>query len=123
MRAPEFWDAHRGPMAGLVAGLLTPLGAAWDAAARLRRAVARPYRAPVPVICVGNLVVGGAGKTPVVLALANLLAARGIAVHIVSRGYGGSLAGPPRVDPARHNAEAVGDEALLRAARAPTWIA
>src|SRR5437667_8319037 len=104
MRAPEFWDARGGPMAQLVGGILAPLGAAWEAAGRVRRAVTRPYRAPVPVICVGNLVAGGAGKTPVVLALANLLAARGTAVHIVSRGYGGSLAGPLRVDPARHDA-------------------
>ncbi|HTZ36240.1 MAG TPA: tetraacyldisaccharide 4'-kinase, partial [Stellaceae bacterium] len=113
MRAPEFWDAPP----GLMAGLLAPLGAALDAAGRLRRAVARPYRAPVPVICVGNLVAGGSGKTPVVLSLAARLAARGAAVHIVMRGYGGRMAGPLRVDPAQHDAMAVGDEALLAAAR------
>src|SRR5437763_6150693 len=87
MRAPEFW--HAPP--GLAAGLLAPVGTAWDAAARLRRAVARPYRAPVPVLCVGNLVAGGSGKTPVVLSLAALFAERKIAVHIVTRGYGGSV--------------------------------
>src|SRR5437667_2737505 len=121
MRAPEFWDARGGPMAQLVGGILAPLGAAWDAASRLRRAVTRPYRAPVRVICVGNLVAGGSGKTPVVLSLAGILAERAAAVHVVSRGYGGSLAGPAQVDPAQHDAAMVGDEALLLAARAPCW--
>ena len=90
MRAPEFW--HEPP--GLAAGLLAPAGAAWDWAARLRRAASRPYRAPVPVLCVGNLVAGGSGKTPVALSLARLFTERGIAVHVVTRGYGGKLAGP-----------------------------
>ncbi len=119
MRAPEFW--HEPP--GLIAGLLAPFGAAFDAASRLRRAVARPYSAPVPVICVGNLVAGGSGKTPVVLSLAELLAARGTAAHVVTRGYGGRLAGPVRVDLSRHAALEVGDEPLLIAARAPCWVA
>ena len=110
-------------MAGLAAGLLAPLGAAWDAGSRLRRALARPYQAPVPVICVGNLVAGGSGKTPVVLALAGSIGASGVAVHIVTRGYGGRLGGPVRVDPARHDAAAVGDEALLIAAASPCWVA
>src|SRR5947208_1440012 len=56
MRAPEFWRARGGPMAGMIAGLLAPLGTAWDTAGRLHRALARPYRATVAVICVGNLV-------------------------------------------------------------------
>jgi tetraacyldisaccharide 4'-kinase len=119
MRAPEFW--HEPP--GLVAGLLAPLGMAFHAASRLRRAITRPHRAPVPVICVGNLVAGGSGKTAVVLSLAGLLAARGVAVHVVSRGYGGRLPGPVQVDPARHDAAQVGDEPLLIAARAPCWVA
>jgi len=123
MRAPEFWDARSGAIAGLVGGLLAPLGAAWDAAGRLRRAVARPYRAPVPVICVGNLVAGGSGKTPVVLALAASIGATGLAIQVVTRGYGGRLGGPVRVDPAEHDAEAVGDEALLIAPCAPCWVA
>jgi tetraacyldisaccharide 4'-kinase len=111
-----------GPKARIVAGLLSPLGAAWDAASRLRRAMARPYRAPIPVICIGNLVAGGAGKTPVVLALASMIRERHD-VHVVTRGYGGLLAGPVRVDPAAHDAAAVGDEALLIAACAPCWVA
>ena len=119
MRAPEFW--HEPP--GLIAGLLTPFGIAFDAASRLRRAVARAYRPPVPVICVGNLVAGGSGKTPVVLSLAGILARRRIAVHIVSRGYGGRLAGPVRVDERLHEAAEVGDEPLLLAAQAPCWVA
>jgi len=110
-------------MAGLAGGLLAPLGTAWDAASRVRRAMARPYRAPVPVICVGNLVAGGAGKTPVVLALAGKIAASDVAVHIVTRGYGGRLGGPLRVDPAKNDAATIGDEALLLAERAPCWVA
>jgi len=119
MRAPEFWDEAP----GLLAGLLAPVGAALDAAGRVRRCLVHPYRAPVPVICVGNLVVGGAGKTPVVLALIEQLRQAGVEPHVVMRGYGGRLAGPARVDPAAHDAGAVGDEALLAAARAPTWVA
>ena len=119
MRAPEFWDAPP----GLAAGLLAPLGSAWNAAARLRRAASRPGRAPLPVVCVGNLVAGGSGKTPVVLSLAALAAREGIATHVVTRGHGGRLAGPVRVDPAVHDAVAVGDEALMLAQVAPCWVA
>ena len=119
MRAPDFW---REPP-GLVASVLAPVGIAWDLAARLRRAVTHPYRAPVPVLCVGNLVAGGSGKTPVVLSLARWFTERGIAAHIVTRGYGGSSAGPLQVAPIRHDAAGVGDEALLLAKRAPCWVA
>jgi tetraacyldisaccharide 4'-kinase len=119
MRSPEFWSTRP----GLVAGLLSPVGAAWDAAGRLRRAVTRPYRAARPVVCVGNLVAGGSGKTPVVLSLAAALGDSGAVPHAVTRGYGGRLAGPVRVDPARHDAIAVGDEALLLARRLPCWVA
>ena len=119
MRAPDFWEEPP----GFAAALLAPIGLAWDAVSRVRRALARPYRAAVPVVCVGNLVVGGSGKTPVVLSLAALAAAHGIAVNVVTRGYGGRLSGPVRVDPGRHDAAAVGDEALLIATRAPCWVA
>jgi tetraacyldisaccharide 4'-kinase len=117
--APVFW----GEPPGLLASLLAPIGAAYDTAGRLRRTMSCSYRATVPVVCVGNLVAGGAGKTPVVAALATWLMQRGIPVHIVTRGYGGRLRGPVRVDPIGHDALAVGDEALLLATRAPCWVA
>jgi tetraacyldisaccharide 4'-kinase len=119
VRAPEFWQQKD----SLAARLLAPAGSVWQAAARLRRALTRPWRAPVPVVCVGNLVAGGAGKTPVAIAAAQWYAARGISVHLLSRGYGGRRAGPHRVDPALDTAADVGDEPLLLAARLPAWIA
>ncbi len=118
MRAPEFW--HRdGPLARLLAPLASLY--AWEAARRC--ATAAPYRAALPVICVGNIVAGGAGKTPVCIALAELLAGRGKQVHLLTRGYGGTEAGPRLVDLLRHDAARVGDEALLLATAAPTWVA
>lgn len=116
--APNFW-ARRGALSLLLA----PLGCLYDAAGAARRTWTRPYRAPVPVICIGNLVAGGTGKTPVVASLASRLIARGVAVHILSRGYGGTLPGPVQVDPARHAAAEVGDEPLMLAGGAPTWVA
>lgn len=118
MRAPEFWAHDRLP-----ARLLAPLGGAWALAGRARRRLARPARAGAPVICVGNLVVGGAGKTPVAMALAAQMIARGRRPHFLTRGYGGRQPGPLRVDPSHHDAAAVGDEALLLAEMAPTWCA
>jgi len=120
MRAPEFWHDDRGRLAPY---LLAPLSAVFAAAARLRARAARPWRAPVPVICVGNLTVGGAGKTPTVLTLARRLAASGLRVGCLSRGYGGTERGPVEVDPQHHGAREVGDEPLLLAEAAPTWIA
>ena len=121
MRAPGFWNRN-----GLVPMLLTPASWAWSTAARLRTATTTPERVSVPVICVGNLTAGGAGKTPTVLALLKMIAARAQGrpiAHALTRGYGGTLPGPVRVDPVRHTADEVGDEALLLARAAPTWVA
>jgi tetraacyldisaccharide 4'-kinase len=118
MRAPEFW---RHP--GGLAMALSPLAALWSAGAALRARTAHSWRAPVPVLCIGNLVAGGAGKTPLAIAVARHLSLRGRRPHILSRGYGGRLTGPARVDPTRHDAAAVGDEPLLLAAAAPCWVA
>jgi tetraacyldisaccharide 4'-kinase len=99
--------------------LLTPLSAITAAITAHR--IARPgWRAAVPVICCGNVTVGGAGKTTLALDLAHRLSARGIAVHILLRGYGGTARGTHRVAPT-DPAALVGDEALLLAELAPTW--
>lgn len=120
MQAPGFWSRPRAAPGG-AARLLAPLSAVWAAAARWR--IARPgIRPGVPVICVGNLTAGGAGKTPTVMALIARLAARGVGVAVVSRGHGGSLPGPVRVDPRVHLAAEVGDEPLMLAALAPVFI-
>jgi tetraacyldisaccharide 4'-kinase len=118
VRAPAFWS-HR----TLLSTLLVPLGAVFAAAGQLWRWATTPRDATVPVVCIGNLVAGGAGKTPVAIAVARHLIGRGVAVHFLSRGYGGTLAGPVRVVPGTHDAAAVGDEPLLLAGVAPCWIA
>ena len=133
LRPPAFWRyGVRSPWAVLLA----PLGAA--VAAVTARRIARPgWRAPVPVICCGNVTVGGAGKTTLALDLAARLLAQGVAVHVLLRGYGGAVAGGDRgiwrssddglprevhrVAPG-DPASLVGDEALLLAKIAPTWV-
>jgi tetraacyldisaccharide 4'-kinase len=121
MRAPGFW-ARPPERPGWRARVLAPLGALYAAATRARLARAG-WLPPVPVVCIGNLNAGGTGKTPTVIALAQRLAAEGRAVAVVSRGHGGRLAGPVRVDERRHTAAEVGDEPLLTAAFAPVWVA
>lgn len=101
--------------------LLSPAAALVGAVTQRR--VGRPgWRAPVPVLCCGNASVGGAGKTTVVLDLVQRLLRRGVAVHCLTRGYGGRVEGVLQVDPGRHSAALVGDEPLLLAAQAPTWV-
>jgi tetraacyldisaccharide 4'-kinase len=116
MREPRFWRDD-----GTLARLLAPVAAVYGAisGARMVRAGAR---ARVPVICVGNLTLGGAGKTPTAIAVAKLLLSEGARPIFLSRGYGGALAGPVRVTP-QHRAVDVGDEPLLHARVAPTIVA
>ncbi len=114
---PGFW-AHG---SSAVAGALLSPAAKIVTAVTARRVARRGWRAPVPVICCGNATVGGAGKTTLALDLAGRLKARGLTVHLLTRGYGGSARGLLRVDPAIHDAAQVGDESLLLAAVAPTW--
>jgi tetraacyldisaccharide 4'-kinase len=118
MREPGFWWRQ----AGLWSGLLTPLGLAYGAIAE-RRMAKRGTLAGVPVICVGNFTLGGAGKTPTAIMLAALLRDAGETSFFLTRGYGGSNTMPKRVDAHADPASLVGDEALLLAHVAPTIVA
>ena len=118
MREPAFW--WRKP--GLACGLLAPIAAVYGNIAAQRMAP-QGNRAGVPVLCVGNFTLGGAGKTPAALLLAKWLKETGETVFCLSRGYGGSLAGPKLVDAHGDAAALVGDEALLLARVAPTIVA
>jgi tetraacyldisaccharide 4'-kinase len=118
MREPAFW--YRPP--SLTSLLLMPLGVLYGLVAG-QRMRAKGFDAGIPVICVGNYHVGGAGKTPAVLALTKLLRDLGETPVVLSRGYGGRLRGPVMVDPARHQAEDVGDEPLMLAGTVPVVVA
>ncbi|MBS0386001.1 MAG: tetraacyldisaccharide 4'-kinase [Proteobacteria bacterium] len=121
MRPPEFWKADvRGrDSVVILRALLTPVSWAYAWAAAHRIKTTAPRHAPVPVICIGNFTVGGAGKTPVARAIRAKL---GETAHTLSRGYGGQLPGPLRVTPGM-SAQQVGDEPLLHASDGPAWIA
>ncbi len=116
MRDPAFWWAER----SVAATLLAPVGACCGAIAARRMAQAG-RNAPVPIVCVGNFTAGGAGKTPTAIALARLLLAAGHSPFFLSRGYGGRLAGPLRIE--HQHADEVGDEPLLLGRIAPTIVA
>ncbi len=117
MREPAFWW-RRGSIG---AAALAPLGGVYGAVAA-RRMARRGAAAGIPVLCAGNFTLGGAGKTPTAMLLARLLAEMGERVFCLSRGYGGSLAGPKLLADHDHAAE-VGDEPLMLARVAPTVVA
>ncbi|MGK9052408.1 tetraacyldisaccharide 4'-kinase [Neorhizobium petrolearium] len=116
--APPFWWTK----ADWRAWALSPFSFIYGRIAGRRMARARRAGVPLPVICVGNFTVGGAGKTPTALVLARAAKEKGLKPGFLSRGYGGSIDVTTVVDPAHHRAEAVGDEALLLAREALTVI-
>jgi tetraacyldisaccharide 4'-kinase len=117
MREPAFW--WRSP--SWMSRLLAPLGSLYGAISGYRM-LRKGHRSAGPVICVGNYSLGGAGKTPTVIALIKLLRSAGETPVVLSRGYGGRLAGPVRVDGEAHTAADVGDEPLLLASSAPVIV-
>jgi len=117
VRAPDFWQKG-----GVLGAALAPVGWCYGVCARVLYAAVHPVKAAVPVLCIGNLVMGGAGKTPVALSVGRRLIERGRRVNFLSRGYGGREAGPLRVFPETHAAADVGDEPLLLARVAPAWV-
>jgi len=116
---PRFWQEGKNDWRSFA---LIPFAKiyAWKTAKRLQNS--KNWKAPFPVISVGNIVVGGSGKTPVTMALADRFRRQGHTPHVVLRGYGGCLSGPVRVDANKHSFGDVGDEALLHATVTPTWV-
>ncbi|MBZ9934748.1 tetraacyldisaccharide 4'-kinase [Mesorhizobium sp. BR1-1-16] len=118
--APRFWWRRRGGVTSLA---LMPVAAIWSAVSGARMLRPPLVRAPLPVICVGNFVVGGAGKTPTALAIADIVKDLGFRPGFLTRGYGGRVTAAHLVDPARDDAALVGDEALLLADKGPVAVA
>ena len=117
MRAPDFWWKR-----GALAGLLAPLGALHGLSVALKARRAKPFDPGIPVICIGNLTAGGSGKTPIAIAIAQMLRAKGHRPFFLTRGYGGSERGPALATRG-HSAAVMGDEALLLTRAAPTIVA
>src|SRR5471032_314120 len=117
MRAPDFWQRR-----GAAAALLAPLGWLYGATVASKARSSKGFDPGLPVICVGNLTAGGSGKTPIAIAFAEMLRARGHRPYFLTRGYGGSERGPALATRG-HSAAVMGDEALLLARTAPTIVA
>ena len=117
MRTPKFW--YNEP--NIISSALLPLSKIYALSCSIRNKFINPSSATAPIICIGNLVAGGAGKTLVALSLANVLKDHSVA--FLTRGYGGSFVGPMKVNYEIHSFNQVGDEALLLSRTAPTWLA
>jgi tetraacyldisaccharide 4'-kinase len=117
LKNPQFWNHTFG-----ISQALRPISWLYQQASTWREARITPIKVEIPVICVGNIVMGGAGKTPTVMALVEILKSIGHVPHILSRGYGGYLRDTILVNPSEHSYLQVGDEPLLLAQIAPTWI-
>lgn len=125
MREPHFWtvtDKRSRASAPMIKLLMTPLSMLYRWAGRRRIARTKPVDAGLPVVCIGNLTLGGAGKTPVAAAVRAYFAAKGARTASLSRGYRGSIVGPTHVDAQVNTASEVGDEPLMLAAMGEAWI-
>ena len=123
IKTPSFW--YR-PQGSLLSALLSPLSVGYGVGRAVHCALKSPEKLDgVKIICIGNLNAGGSGKTPTAMALLSVMqeCKMARAPAFLLRGYGGTNEAPMRVDPARHNAEEVGEEALLLAAYGPVYVA
>ncbi len=118
LRSPKFWNDE----SSAFVKILDPIAKAYSFMSNMRLNSVTPVKAEVPVVCIGNVVIGGAGKTPTVELVCNLLREEFQNPNILTAGYGGYLKNVVRVDPKLHSYLQVGDEALLSANVAPTWI-
>lgn len=116
-KSPNFWKKK-----SFLSYILLPVAWLYLRISRLKMRSVHSYKLSKPVICVGNLVMGGAGKTPTVIALVAMLKKMGHTPHILSRGYGAIVKGIKKVDPERHHYLEVGDEPLMLSQFAPTWV-
>jgi tetraacyldisaccharide 4'-kinase len=122
MRRPDFWYRHNFSSRALSTAL-APLGSIYGASVAWKSRRRKPYRSHAAVVCVGNLTVGGTGKTPLAIALARMLLSHGVSASFLTRGYGRHTNRALRVDANSHDVDSVGDEALLLARIAPTIVA
>jgi tetraacyldisaccharide 4'-kinase len=123
LNTPRWWYVRDSNHARITRTLLKPASWIWAGVTARRIARTVPVDPDAAVISIGNLTVGGSGKTPVARETLRLLRASGVEAQALSRGYGGKEQGPLQVDPARHTAEDVGDEPLMLALGSPAWIA
>ena len=120
MKTPSFWYSNE---KSLRSTLLLPVAQLYDTINTIKRAYTTPLQLPIPVICIGNAVAGGAGKTPVCLHIGQMLREKGINAVYLSRGYGGTVKDRALlVNPDKHTAAMVGDEPLLLASILPTIV-
>ena len=118
LKAPKFWYEKNNTLFSI---LLYPASLAYRFATRINIFLKKSVKSDIPVICIGNLVVGGAGKTPVALKIGKILTMAGYNPHFLTRGYAGKLKNNIKVSDC-HSAEEVGDESLILSKIAPTWI-
>ena len=122
MLAPKFWYPENNEKS-IFSTALIPLGFIYALLAKFRMLQSVQKHFDIPIVCIGNLNVGGTGKTPTTISAAQFLIEKGYDVHVVSRGYGGTAKGPLLINDKDYCASEVGDEALMLSAYAPTWLA
>ena len=119
---PNFWKKNNNFYNKIIILILIPFSILFFLVSLIKKTLQTTNKVGVPIICVGNLVTGGSGKTPVVLFLIKFFKKKKINVHVITRGYGGKLKGPTRVDNSKHSYLEVGDEALMLSKEATVWV-